>query len=658
MTHEALSLDRFLSLRRVGAVVPSPDGSWLAVVVSRLDSEKVKYISDLWKVPSSRGTPIQLTWGKYSDRAPCFRQDGSLGFLSGRPPREGKPEDGDEERSQVWILPAQGGEPIAITDEPLGVMAFRFAGDTLIVQANVLPGVAPEEQRKKYQEAKKGSSALYYSKSPIRFWDHWLPKEVAHLIAYSAEGKERRDLTSFLGDKSFALDWFSWDVSRDGSAVICTPTRDTEDRMSVSDLVYINTKTAEAKTLLVGQRAEGFGDVKFSHDQKRIAFTRGETTREKHGPVELCTISVEGGEAKHHSLQIDVIPHIVDFSLDDSALVIGASYFGDSPIFLVKLSSGETTRLTKEGSYEGLQLTSQGKIVGVYHTYLQPPEPFVHEGNDSQAAMLPALFSGFTNEEGHAMAKLDHLVVAAPDGGHVRGFVLAPKEGKHHPTLLWIHGGPISAHHNSWHWRWNALLMVAQGYSVALPNPRGSTGYGQPFIEGIWANQWGGACYRDLMAFNEAIEKHPSCHEEKIAAMGGSFGGYMANWIGGQSKRFKCLVSHAGVFHLEMFCGTTDATVWFSQEMGGNPLEQREAYDKYSPHKFVSQWKTPTLIIHGEKDYRVPISEALFLFEALQHYKVPSELVIFPDENHWILKPQNSKAWYQACYDFLAKYLS
>jgi dipeptidyl aminopeptidase/acylaminoacyl peptidase len=657
MTQEALSLDRFISLRRVSAVAASPDGSWLAVVVSRLDTDQTKYISDLWKVPTERGDPVQLTWGKYNDRAPCFREDGSLGFLSGRPPREGKPEDGDDERSQVWILPAQGGEPTPLTDEPLGVLAFRFAGDTLIVQANVSIGVPYEEQRKKAQEAKKGPSAMYYAKAPIRFWDRWMPKEVAHLIRYSAAGKERQDLTPFL-ERPFALDWFFWDVSVDGSAVICTPSRDTESRLFVSDLVYINTKTAEAKTLLQGQRTESFGGVKFSQDQKAIAFTRGESTKEKCGPTELWTISVESGEAKRISISIDVSLDLVGFSQGGETLFCSASYLGDFSIFSVALASGEATRLTKEGCYENLQLTPQGKIVGVHHTYFHPPEPFLHSGMLGEPTKLLASLSGFTDKEGRALAKLDHLVVAAPDGGHVRGFVMAPKEGKHHPTLLWIHGGPISAHHNGWHWRWNALLMASQGYAVALPNPRGSTGYGQDFIEGVWGNQWGAACYRDVMAFTEALEKHPSCHEEKIAAMGGSFGGYMTNWIGGQNKRFKCLVSHASVFHMEMFCGTTDVPVWFSLETGGHPLEHREMFDKYSPHRFVSQWKTPTLIIHGEKDYRVPVSESLYLFEALQHYKVPSELMIFPDENHWILKPQNAKAWYQACVNFLAKYLS
>jgi dipeptidyl aminopeptidase/acylaminoacyl peptidase len=660
MAEEALSLDRFISLRRVGAVTPSPDGTWLAVAVSRLDPEKTKYISDLWKVPLDGGAPSQLTWGRYSDRAPNFRQDGALGFLSGRPPREGKPEDGDDERSQVWLLPAQGGEPVPLTDEPLGVGSFRFAGDTLIVQADVLPGVPEEEQRKAFQAKKKGSSALHYSRGPIRYWDHWLPTEVSHLIRYSAEGRDRKDLTPFLV-RSFPTDFFSWDVSKDGSILICTPSRPTEDRLSVNDLMMINTATGEATTILQGKsapgHAESFGDVKISSNQKSVAYVRAEPSREKCGAIELWVLSLDTKETKQVSMQLDFTPHLVAFHKKDKAIVCGASYMGDTAIFSVDVASGATTRLTKGGCYEQVSLASHGQLVGVHHTYFHPPEPFLHSGSAKEDGKLVASLSGFTKEEGEALVQVQDLVVAAPDGGHVRGWVVAPKESKKHPVLLWIHGGPISAHHNGWHWRWNAMVMATRGYAVALPNPRGSTGYGQEFIEGIWKNQWGAACYRDLMAFTEALEKHPLCDEEKIAAMGGSFGGYMSNWIGVQTKRFKCIITHASLFHMEMFYGTTDGGVWFAQEMGTTPFEDKAAYDLYSPHRFMPQWKTPVLVIHGEKDYRVPISEALYLFEALQYYKVPSELLVFPDENHWILKPQNAKVWYQSVADFLAKYM-
>jgi dipeptidyl aminopeptidase/acylaminoacyl peptidase len=227
------------------------------------------------------------------------------------------------------------------------------------------------------------------------------------------------------------------------------------------------------------------------------------------------------------------------------------------------------------------------------------------------------------------------------------------------PTLVWIHGGPIGMDADGWHWRWNPLLAVAQGYVVVLPNPRGSTGFGQAFIQGIWGNVWGDQCYKDLMAVTDAVEQRSDVDAGRVMAMGGSFGGYMTNWIGTQTQRFKCLITHASILTMAQFTGTTDHPAWWYLEMGGeDPYADPARFDRYAPIRYIKQWKTPTLIIHGELDYRCPIGEALNLFEALQYHGVPSELMIFPDENHWILKPRNIVAWYQTVLDFLSRHLA
>jgi dipeptidyl aminopeptidase/acylaminoacyl peptidase len=224
------------------------------------------------------------------------------------------------------------------------------------------------------------------------------------------------------------------------------------------------------------------------------------------------------------------------------------------------------------------------------------------------------------------------------------------------PTQIWIHGGPIGMSGDSWHWRWNPLLAVAAGYAVALPNPRGSTGFGQEFIQGIWGNVWGEQCYRDLMAVADALGERPDVDESRIMAMGGSFGGYMTNWIGTQTNRFRCLVTHASIFTMAHFTGVTDHPPWWYLEMGGeDPYQDQTRFDRYAPVRHVRNWKTPTLVIHGEKDYRCPISEGLNLFEALQYHRVESELLVFPDENHWILKPRNAVDWYETILGFIAR---
>src|SRR5690606_27331191 len=206
--------------------------------------------------------------------------------------------------------------------------------------------------------------------------------------------------------------------------------------------------------------------------------------------------------------------------------------------------------------------------------------------------------------------------------------------------LRFRHVVPVGQHVDGRHWRWNPLVATGAGYAVALPNPRGSTGRGQAFIEGVWNNRWGGDCYLDLMAVADALERRPDVDGARMAALGGSFGGYMANWIGGQTERLRCLVTHASIYHFPAFHGATDEPAYFALELGGTPYgADPAAFERYSPHRFIEKWKTPTLVIHGEKDYRVPVSEALLLFEALQLHGVESELLIFPDENHWILKP-------------------
>jgi dipeptidyl aminopeptidase/acylaminoacyl peptidase len=253
---------------------------------------------------------------------------------------------------------------------------------------------------------------------------------------------------------------------------------------------------------------------------------------------------------------------------------------------------------------------------------------------------------------------VEHVTTKSTDGATIHSVITRPRGAKRAPTLVWIHGGPIGMSTDGWHWRWNALLAVAQGYVVVQPNPRGSTGFGQEFVQGIWGNVWGKQCYQDLMAVTDALEQRAEVGPGRVMAMGGSFGGYMTNWIGTQTQRYRCLITHASIVTMAQFTGTTDHPAWWYLEMGGeNPYADMAAFDRYAPIRHIDQWKTPVLIIHGEKDYRCPIGEALNLFEALQYHGVDSELLVFPDENHWILKPRNVIAWYRNVLDFLARHM-
>lgn len=661
------SVDRLIRLGRVTAVAPSPSGEWIAVAVSRLDPDEAKYVSDLWRVslvdPSH--APHRLTRGASDDRAPRFRRDGSLAFLSNRNPREGAAKEGDDKRFQVWLLPEGGGEPRPITDEPLGVTDFRFAqgAGVLIAIADVLPGVPHDEQRERFLDLQKhGPSALRYGRMPVRHWDHWLGPAAPHVIAYDADGHGRRDLTP---DADREHRESQWDVSADGSRVVITCARIGPDRVDDQHLRVIDVATGVVRDVGVTERVR-LEHPRFAPDGRRIAASREQRFETACPIVRLWLLDADaasdGGRDLAPSFDRWAAPSA--WTSDQASVLAVAADRGRVPIFRIDVASGEVSRVTPEdagGTHEAVQLVPETEtIVGIRHTLHHPPEPFRMTLAEGATPRLLGSLSGFDPADGAEIADWDELVIEGSDGVPVHSFIVRPATAARSaplPTLLWIHGGPISHFGDGWHWRWNPLVAAAAGYNVVLPNARGSLGYGQRFVAGIWGNVWGAQCYDDLMRVTDALAARPDVDASRMAAMGGSFGGYMTNWIGGQTDRFRCLITHASLYDLAAFYGVTDVPGWFALELGGTPYADAEAFDRYSPHRYVDRWKSPTLIIHGERDYRVPIGEALSLFEALQLHGVDSELLVFPDENHWIMKPRNVKAWYDAVIEFLGRHM-
>ena len=657
---------RLTSLGRVSSVAVSPDGSHVACAVARLDEARAKYVADLWLVPLDDSPPTRLTRGKYNDRAPCFRRDGSLAFLSNRPVKDqGLEEPGaqpadDEERDQVWIFPGGDtrGEPRPLTDEALGVSAFRFAprGDLLVVVTSVLPGVADADQRARAKDYEKnGPSDLHYGDraGPIRHWDHWLGRARTHVVAYDDRGRNRRDLTPD-ADREYRGD-FQLALSRQGAWVAVVERVASDDRLVDPSIRLLDAKDGSSRRIAHGLHVE-HGNPLFSREGTKIYFNRQRRSRERHGKVELCVADVASGATTVLCEDWDRWP-VPQAALEDG-LVVTADDEGAVPVFLVK-RDGAVVRVTSAasgGTHDGLSATDDGRIVGIRHTLCSPPEPFVVAAKAEQTPRVLANLSGFDPKELESH-ETTHFDVKAGDGARVQTWLVHPKSTKPVPTVLWIHGGPVGAFGDGWHWRWNPHVLAAAGYAVALPNARGSTGFGTDYVEGIWQNAWGGACFDDLMRVTDALEKREGLDPKRIAAMGGSFGGYMCNFIGGQTTRFRALVTHASIFHLEAMCGASDYGAYFAIEVGTTPWKERAEFEKHSPHRFVSKWKTPTLVLHGEKDYRVPISEALILFDALQEHGVESELVVFPDENHWILRPRNVESWYGHVARFLDKHL-
>lgn len=680
------SVQQHIELRRLGEIAASPDGRWVAAAVQRLDRDQSRYVSDLWKLPLDGSAAVQLTRGDCRDVSPRFLRGGALAFLSNRQPNELKPDEDADKRMQVWLLPAEGGEPRQLTDEPLGVEAFRVArgADRLVLLAPVLPGIEHDKQRETAAKRRKqGPTARHFLRQPVRHWDQWLDDhdqaESTHLIAYELSGGAaagRVDMTpsarrEFLIEPDF-------DLSPDGRHAVITRARPGDDRCEDTDLLQVDCASGASSALV----AVPYGNCqapRFSPDGRRLLtlLTLRSTQDAPRPTLTLLDLTAAdpAGSAVPCAGDWDRWPASPEWSADGRRILACADDRGTCGVFAIDPERGSVEALSAAaearagakgdlsgvGSYGGLAPLPDGSVAAVRSTALQPPCAVVlapGPGAKAPRALAPLAEAPPAGAANRVL--VETFEVKSTDGAAIQCQLMRPAQARGPvPVVLWIHGGPIGASGDGWHWRWNPLLLVAQGYAVAQPNPRGSTGYGQAFVQGIWGNVWGGQCYQDLMAVADALERHPGLDGRRMAAMGGSFGGYMANWIGTQTDRFKCLVSHAGVTQMAGFTGTTDHPPEWYLEMGGeNPYRDPERFDRYAPIRHVSRWRSPVLITHGERDYRCPIGDALLLFEALQYHGVDSELMVFPDENHWILKPRNIVAWYEAVLRFLGRHLA
>ena len=641
-------LDDYFALPRVSGLAVSPDGSRLVTTVSTLNDKRTEFVSAIWELDPAGVEPARrLTQGAKGESAPVFTADADVLFLSVRPA-----EGDDTPPAALWRLPATGGEAFEVLAMPGGVTAAvsARAADATVVTSSLLPSSTGVDDDKARREARKDTrvSAILHTGYPVRHWDHDLGPDQPHLFDLGDDEAGPQDLTA---DPGAALRETTFDLSADGGFVVTSwqaPGPGTALRVV---LVRIDRVTGE-RTTIAEESGADLERPAIAPDGSAVAFTR-ETHSTPTAPprITLCCMRF-GEDLVELTGDWDRWPSSVAWTLDSSMLIVTADDGGRGPIFSVDPVSGAVTRLTDDDfTYTDVRPAPGGVIYALRSSYAVPPHP-VRIDADGSVTEIPCL------DAPQLPGTLTEITAAAADGTTIRSWLTLPAGEQPAPLVLWIHGGPLGSW-NSWHWRWNPWLLTAQGYAVLMPDPGLSTGYGQDFISRGWG-AWGGEPYTDLMAATDAASAHPRVDASRTAAMGGSFGGYMANWIAGHTDRFDAIVTHASLWALDQFGPTTDGAYWWAREM------TPEMAQRNSPHLSVGDITTPMLVIHGDKDYRVPIGEALRLWYELltysglpadEHGESPHRFLYYPSENHWVLSPQHAKIWYQVVTGFLGEHL-
>jgi dipeptidyl aminopeptidase/acylaminoacyl peptidase len=667
----------FVAIPRVTALRLSPDGSWLAAAVQTLSADRKKYLTSLWRIDTAGGPPRRLTRSAEGEASPRFLPDGSLLFTSRRPdPGARQASKDDSEVAALWLLPSGGGEARVIAALPGGVTGAETARDagTIVLSSPVLPGAdtAADDAKLRKERGDAGVTAILHESAPVRFWDHDLGPDQLRLFSVDpdrlrdAAGDGAEDAEEFTGlqdltpEPGRALDEEAFELTPDGTSVITGWQLWHPAGQSYAELVMIDVASGKRQVLLSAPEYS-FSGPRVSPDGRFIACQREtQTTPERPLDLTLVLLGVNGagaaGEAGRDLLPgLDIWPAEHAWSPDSRTVYFTADDGGRRPVFRLDVPTGEVTRVTgDDGAYTDLNPALDNRYLYALRSAVDSPPTPVRI--DLTGLTGPAAL----DSPGGALAvpgRLTEVEAAADDGQPIRAWLVLPEgasPASPAPLLLWVHGGPMSSW-NAWSWRWNPWLMAARGYAVLLPDPALSTGSGQDFIARGY-HDWGARPFADIMAVTGAALARPDIDADRVGMMGGSYGGYMANWMAGHTDRFKAIVSHAGLWVLEQMFGTTDHPMFWRPQFG-DPLTQPAMYEANSPHRHIERIRTPMLVIHGNKDFRVPVGEALRLWWDLSRYGIEAKFLYFPDENHWILSPGNARIWYETVFAFLAQHV-
>ena len=653
-----VTFDDLIHMHRVADPKISPDGQWIAYAVSTPDMDANRNAGNIWAVRSSGGEALQLTTSGH-DSSPVWSPDGkTLAFLSSR-----------NGNSQVYFLPMDGGEAREVTHLSTGADIVKYSpdGKTIAFTSSVYPD-CKDDACNRARDAEKEKSkvkAHVYEQLLYRHWTHWFEGKRAHLFVMSVDGSAApRDLTPGANydvppDERGGPEDINY--SPDGQEICFTAVTDKVEALSTNgDLFLVAISGGEPKRITTNP---GFdGNPVYSPDGRYIAYHAQVTPGYESDRWRLMLYDRQAGKASSLTDNFDRSAADLGWSSDSKSIYFSAENETLSPIYAIAPQAGATPRkLIGDGFNSAISVSADGKTLAFERTNLtMPAEVFAANADGTNVRQL-------SHQNDELLGKLqmnapETYWFDAADGTKIQAMMIRPPNfdaAKKYPLLVLLHGGPQTMWSNAWGYRWNAQVFSAPGYVTLMINRRGSTGYGQKFTDEI-AGDWGGKAYTDVMSgIDYTLKKYPYVDGARMAAAGGSYGGFMADWIATHSGRFKAIVSHAGVYDQTSMYATEE--LWFNEhDMQGTPWGNPEVYKKWSAATYAGElgkYKTPTLVIAGENDFRVPYTQSLEFFDSLQRQGVPSKLVVFPDEGHWVLKPQNAQFWYKTFLDWLAEYL-
>jgi dipeptidyl aminopeptidase/acylaminoacyl peptidase len=655
---EPFSVEHLVRLQRVSEPAISPDGQSVVFTVRETDMEANRGRQDLWSLDlATKGAqPRRLTSHPENDHSAQWSTDGVyLYFLSTR-----------SGSSQVWRLAAQRGEAEQVTIAPTDVGSFRIApnGARIAVTFDVYPDcedLACTSERLKQATTQTGKT---FERIFVRHWDTWSDGRNSELFVAELKDGRAQEFVSVSGEldadipsKPFG-DASEYEFSPDSSKLAFNArVKGKSEPWSTNFDIYEVAVDGTGLRNLTEDNPAWDAQPTYSPDGMLLAWRAMKRPGFEADRFHIVTTDLRTGERRALTDAWDRSVDTIAFSRDSRTLYATADHFGQHPIWSIDIKSGKPTMLTGPGRVEAFSV-GEKDIVFSLASLKSPAELQVLTLRGGDLRELPKMNA--TRMSSIKLGEPEQFTFAGANGETVYGYVMRPanfEAKQRYPVAFIVHGGPQVSFANAWSYRWNPQTYAGAGYASIFIDFHGSPGYGQAFTDSI-SGDWGGKPLEDLQkGLAAAIDKFPWLDPERMCALGASYGGYMMNWIAGHWREpFKCLVSHAGIFDSRSMAYTTEE-LWFDEwEHGGPPFEVPENFEKHNPVNHVTEWKTPMLVVHGQLDYRVPYAQGIAAFTALQRRGIPSRLLIFPNENHWVLKPANSIQWHREVEGWLGKW--